>query len=227
MLARTSLHLGQLLDVLEEQCRAQTRASSAAANDGADYDDAAASVDDRVPPGEELTFFHSRVLPKASLRTLAASMVRARVAVDLTTISIAVVLLLRYNATHPVTAHMMHRLFVACVLVGAKAHQDKFPCNKLLGTAVGVKSSEMNRIEWAIITALDWRLVVTQQDVNEAVVSRTPPCASFAESSSGDSVYVPCDDRRDVLSHACRAVGSSSTSPTRHRNADQHDVSCA
>ena len=202
MFAQTPIHLGSMLDVFEQQCRVQTCASFAAANDGAVYEEATEG-DDPVPRGEIISFFHSQILPRASLRALAASMVRARVDVDLTTISIAVVLMLRYNTQKPVTAHMMHRLFVACVLLGAKAHQDKFPCNKLLGTAVGVRLSEMNRIEVTLSAALDWRLVVTQQDVNDAVVTlaRPPPRggATFGESVSGDSVYVP-RDRENTMS---------------------------
>ena len=88
----------------------------------------------------------------------------------------------------------MHRLLVLCVLVGAKAHQDRFPGNKLLGMAVGVRLSEMNRIEVTLIRALDWRLVVTQQDVLDAIAFLTPSSrcgASFGDSSSADSVYVP------------------------------------
>ena len=219
----------RMLDVFEEQCRTQTRALLAAAsNGGAEYD-AVMAATQVVPHNEALTFFHSRVLPAASVRTLAASLVKTRIAVDLTTVSIAVVLMLRYNATHPVTAHMMHRLFVACVLVGAKAHQDKFPCNKLLGTAVGVKPSEMNRIEWAIIAALDWRLVVTQQDVNEAVVSIAPPPppplpppgGAYLLRESGvsvDSAYVP----QDV--HCC---GPVSTFEIDDCATDEHHITCA
>ena len=226
MTSRTPAHLGEMLDVFEERCRAQTRASYAAAHNGADYD-ASKVHEERVPDGEELTFFHSHVLPKTSLRTFAAFMVRAPIPVDLTTVSIAVVLMLRYNATHPVTAHMMHRLFVACVLVGAKAHQDKFASNRLLGKAVGVVLVEMNRIEVTLIRALDWRLVVTQQDVNDAVVTLASPCGASFGSASADSMYAP-HDGNTVLLLRWYAAAAGSTSPNPDvRETGQREMPCA
>ena len=217
MLPRNPDHLGQMLDVFEAKCRAQTRASYAASHGGADYDELmTVNPDEPVPEGEVVTFFHSRVLPNASLRKLAASVLRARVGIERTTISIAVVLMLRYNAKQerqPVTAHMMHRLFVACVLVGAKAHQDTFPCNKLLGKAVGVTLAETNRMEVSLVSALDWRIVVTQHDVNGAVASLALNGPTFGHPASGDSAYVPRDDRGNttVLPLIDRHGGASAT----------------
>ena len=137
-----------------------------------------------MPTGEVLTFFHSKFLPSASLVALAASIVRAQVAVDATTVAVAAALMIRFEKTQPISAHMMHRLFVACVLIAAKVHQDKFPCNQLLGTAVGIGLVEMNRLECAMTTALDWRFVVTQQDLLEAMTTLAPRDGSSGKASS-------------------------------------------
>ena len=105
-----------------------------------------------VPATEPLNYFHSRVLPGASLRTMAVSMANARIAVDWTTLALATVLFARYEATTPVTAHMSHRLLVGCVVVAAKAHQDSMPSNGLVGRIVGMTGRELTRLEFALAT---------------------------------------------------------------------------
>ena len=227
--AHAPIDPARMLDAFEQRCRAETRACYAASGNAAEARLAATNQADKVPSAETLTFFHSRVLPGASLRSLAASIVRAGVAVDVTTVSMATALMVRYcnRQAQPVTAHMMHRLFVACILAAAKAHQDKFPCNKLLGKAVGINLSEMNRLEIALTTALDWKFIVTQQDLNEAMAALVPR-KTLGASASSDSSYVAADANnasscsyagpasRDGVHRGEAASGQSSDSEIEH-----------
>lgn len=220
----------RMLDALEVRCRTETRALYAL-GDEREVMMATSGQADNVPSSETLTYFHSRVLPGASLRSLAASIVRAGVAVDVTTVAIATVLMLRYCEKHaqPVSAHMMHRLFVACVLAAAKAHQDKFPCNKLLGKAVGISLSEMNRLECALTTGLDWRFIVTQKDLMETMTVLVPSkTVAMPADASSDSYIANCS--RDSVDASPNHNGYSMASRSSYSmsaHADSNDVSCA
>ena len=113
-----------------------------------------------VPADEPLNYFHSRVLPGATLRAMARSLAGARIAVDWTTLALASVLFARFDAKQRVSAHMTHRLLVGCVVLAAKTHQDSMPSNGLVGRVVGMSGRELTRLEFALGEALDWRFVV-------------------------------------------------------------------
>jgi hypothetical protein len=213
----------RMLDAFEARCRTETRALYAL-GDEREVQLATSGQADSVPSNETLTYFHSRVLPGASLRSLAASIVRAGVAVDVTTVAIASVLMMRYveSQAQPVSAHMMHRLFVACTLAAAKAHQDKFPCNKLLGKAVGISLSEMNRLECALTTALDWKFIVTQKDLLDTMSVLVPSKAVTVADASSDSYLANCS--RDSATGYSTASQSSQNMST---HVDSDDGECA
>jgi hypothetical protein len=54
------------------------------------------------------------------------------------------------------TAHMMHRLYVACLQVGMKAHSDVYYRNDAFARIAGVSLAEMNRLEEAVVHGLNW-----------------------------------------------------------------------
>lgn len=120
-----------------------------------------------VPLGEELTVFHSRTVPPCSLWDMAC-VVQKSLRIEDTLLAAALVLARRFDATsRVVTAHMVHRLYAACLQVAMKAHSDVFYSNKCYAAAVGVPLSEMNRLEKELLESLGWRVQVTAQEVEE------------------------------------------------------------
>lgn len=212
LVAYTPCDAARVLDALEARCAATTQELLHGA-----FGAAAPRVPADVPPGDELTYFHSRSVPPTPLKTLAASIVRAQIAVDDTTVAIAAALMHRFaqRRASPPTAHMMHRLLVACLLVAAKAHQDRFPANKLLARVVGVKLSELNRLEKKLVEELDWRVVVTRDDLAAAVADLCPetpeaPVREHSAASSTSSSYKAASDAsRCSASPAARSSASS------------------
>ena len=126
---------------------------------------APAAVESKVPSSEKLTYFHSRLLPKPSVRALVRAIVKARIAFDWTTAAIAVSLTERYRRTHSLTPHMLHRIMIGALLIAAKAHQDVIPTNKLVAKTVGVSRTELARIEKLLCEELEWRVNVTHNDL--------------------------------------------------------------
>jgi hypothetical protein len=123
------------------------------------------------PSAEPIGYFHSRCIPKLTLGQFAAAILRSRAHLDEQSLLVGLVLMVRYTETSGVrlTLHLMHRLYVACVMVGAKTHQDVFPCNILLARVVGMQIAEVNRLEVALLTGVAWTLVVRARHVDHLV----------------------------------------------------------
>eukprot|EP00672_Neobodo_designis_P023272 CAMPEP_0174849868 /NCGR_PEP_ID=MMETSP1114-20130205/17872_1 /TAXON_ID=312471 /ORGANISM="Neobodo designis, Strain CCAP 1951/1" /LENGTH=218 /DNA_ID=CAMNT_0016084277 /DNA_START=49 /DNA_END=705 /DNA_ORIENTATION=- len=141
-----------------------------------------------VPKSETQTHFHSKTLPAASLSTFAAAIVKARVGFTWTSVAIALSLVQRYRRVHgdaSVTPHMLHRMLIACLLVGAKAHADVLPSNRLIAKTIGVVPEEVHRLELTLCLKLKWRLCVTRDDVADMMV---PTVRRGSRSSLGSSL---------------------------------------
>jgi hypothetical protein len=111
---------------------------------------------------EPISKFHSKEVPPVSLSAIAHAL-RHVGQCSPAALIVGYLLMARYEARNllPVTAHMMHRLYVACVLVGAKAHCDRYVTNSRMAAASGLALWELNQLEVAVLHALDWRVVVS------------------------------------------------------------------
>eukprot|EP00672_Neobodo_designis_P027037 CAMPEP_0174832246 /NCGR_PEP_ID=MMETSP1114-20130205/3569_1 /TAXON_ID=312471 /ORGANISM="Neobodo designis, Strain CCAP 1951/1" /LENGTH=232 /DNA_ID=CAMNT_0016066101 /DNA_START=64 /DNA_END=762 /DNA_ORIENTATION=- len=121
-----------------------------------------------VPASESLTYFHSKTLPRASVKTFVRAIVKARVGFTWTSVAIALSLVQRYRRVHgdaSVTPHMLHRMMIACLLVGAKAVSDEIPTNRLIAKTVGISKIELYRIERLLCERLSWRVGVHHNDL--------------------------------------------------------------
>jgi hypothetical protein len=156
-----------------------------------------------APAGEPLTYFHSRVVPGMSLYELACAL-RQYTRCDEGALVVAVVLFMRHcerTSLRP-TLHMMHRLYVACVQVGIKAHSDRFPCNKTFARIAGITLQEMNRLETTLVVALDWNVQVRRNHIAAAVQQLL--CQHDINPSSRNSR----GDRRHRRHHPATTYGS-------------------
>jgi hypothetical protein len=143
-----------------------------------------------TPKGEPVTFFHSKFVPKISLLQFAVALLRAGIHCDDQSVVVALVLMRRFSVSSglPLTLHMMHRLFIACLLVGAKAHQDVFPCNMLVAKVSGIVCAELNRLETALLSGVNWNLLVRYCHIDDlaAEYSSTPAPESVSPTSDDD-----------------------------------------
>ena len=117
---------------------------------------------------EPLTVFHSSTIPTVSLEAFCKSLLATpSMPCDSITSTIAVVLMMRYEERSeiPVTRLMIHRLLIAAAQVAAKAHQDFIPTSGFVARATGLQTREVNRLELALLDAVDWQVNVARDDV--------------------------------------------------------------
>jgi len=144
---------------------------------------------DEVPSAEALTMFHSRTVPKLSLFQLGCALRRMVKCTD-EALLVALVLMCRYcEATETVpTAHLMHRLYVASLQVGIKAHSDRYMRNDAFARFAGVTHQELNRLEVELLHGLRWKAQVTLPEIERllldppgvfVLVPASPPLSAF------------------------------------------------
>ena len=141
-----------LADAVEAQCRAKgVRAA----------DDAS------------LTVYHSTSLPDVPLRTLAVVLLEFCKHVTPEACVAAFELFDRVQQRRPggvADALMMHRLYVGCAVVAVKSVQEFFPANTVMAARLGIAGWEMNRLEATVLRDLDWRVVVTLEQLDRIVI---------------------------------------------------------
>jgi hypothetical protein len=115
---------------------------------------------------EPLTWFHSRVVADTTLSAVFASMAKRIRTFDAATGRAAVVLMRRFSdhTGLAITTFMVHRLFLAAMLVAAKAHHDLVVRNCDFARVVGLHRLEIERLELAFCVGVDWRTLVTAAD---------------------------------------------------------------
>jgi hypothetical protein len=137
---------------------------------------------------EPVTYFHSKILPQLSLYELGCALNRAAKYGD-EGMLIALVLMTRYCAstTTKPTAHMMHRLYVACLQVGMKAHSDVYYRNDTYARIAGISYLELNRLENEVTRGVEWSLQVSKDEIDallrspEAAIAAMAPAVTFEE----------------------------------------------
>jgi hypothetical protein len=120
---------------------------------------------------EPLTVFHSRDIPPITLNDVRCDLARRAALCDANTVLVAVALMLRFsgNTRLPLTSHMLHRLFLAALVIAAKAHHDAVPPNRTIARVVGIPVRELCRLELAFARGLDWACIVTLQELDTAI----------------------------------------------------------
>lgn len=117
----------------------------------------------RVPAVEALTFYHSACRPIVRLCELGASMQRS-LHLENEVLAAALVLFTRVQSKRTVTAHMMHRLYVACLIVAMKALRDSYDVSDF-SAASQLLPLELARLEWQLADDLEWNLLVSRSHV--------------------------------------------------------------
>jgi len=175
---------------------------------------------------EPLSVFHSKVLPQISLFELSCTMNRATNCGE-SLLLMTLVLASRYcttTKTRP-TALMMHRLYVACLLVAIKAHSDEYLDNAAFAHVCGVTLTELNRLECEIVSALDWHLQVTREEVDALLANNAErvspaPAPSAPLKPQNDASFVselfllPMARRQLSATESSTVVGSFGASQT-------------
>lgn len=145
---------------------------------------------------EPQTYFHSSRLPMMTLASVYDALAQRIAACDDAAIGrMAVVLMLRYadRTGLPITAHMMHRLFFAAIVVAVKMHQDVMPRNRTFARAVSMPVDEANRLERALLEGIGWQAVVTGAQV-EATAARLRVLSAAAAASAAASDAESADE---------------------------------
>lgn len=171
-------HVVGLLKSFEAACTVATNDYEQAKRRGAEVVVPRRATDHVVPPTwhvafangdapEPITVFHSAAVPAIALPALAQHICRA-VFFEPGTVEAAVALCGRYAAHTdlPATAMMKHRMLVAAMLVAGKMHQDVVPTTHQMAKAAGLQVPELKRLEFAFLQGIDWRAVVTEEDVD-------------------------------------------------------------
>jgi hypothetical protein len=123
-----------------------------------------------------MTVFHSATVPGFDLSRLNDALTHPAWNLTADTTAMALALMQRFEAVTGtlVTSHMMHRIFIAATVVACKTHLDQRPSMAAFSHACGSPPAELAALELALIKALDWRLLVTADDVR-AVLRTTVP----------------------------------------------------
>jgi hypothetical protein len=189
-----------------------------------------------APRSEPLTFFHSRVVPTMSLWSLAKALDQ-HTSCGEECLLIALVLFSRFCEVANLlpTAHMMHRLYVACLQVGLKAHSDRFPSNKSLARIAGITLQEMNRLEQSLVHGMDWNVQVRRNQV-EAAIRKIMNAGGDAKQDTHSAAAMKSDVGVDYDVSSAMSVlhheRSAQPSPNRSRNASadflaqEKDIQC-
>ena len=169
---------------------------------------------------EPLTWFHSRVVPVSPLGAIFVSVAKRIRTFDATTGRAAVVLMRRYSdhTGLAITTFMVHRLFLAALVVASKAHHDHVVRNRDFARVAGVDSREMYRMELALCVGVDWRTVV----FDLAKGAKGSPGADVAVNTAvgdSDASANKCGPRRVPSSDDEDDCGSASDPPARRPSA--------
>jgi hypothetical protein len=128
-----------------------------------------------VPDTTCSTVFHSRTAaPLCSLEDWATALQRVARCDD-AVLLVALVLAGRYAKRRKVTAAMVHRLYAACFRVALKMYEDHLAPACAFAEQLGMRADDLLCLETELLFAIDWRTVVTQEALAEAVESFLPP----------------------------------------------------
>jgi len=120
---------------------------------------------------EDATPFHSSVVPPMNLEQYAHRIAKYSGCGEIG-LALGFVLMLRYwkaTGTQP-EGLTIHRLLLASVVVAMKTHSDFFYQNKYMAIVGGVSNSEINNLEIALLTGVQFSVTVSASDFHEAAL---------------------------------------------------------
>jgi hypothetical protein len=85
----------------------------------------------------------------------------------------------------------MHRLYVACLQVGMKAHFDTYFRNDTVAKLAGISNLEMNLLEAEVMRGLHWSVQVTRKQIDQLVRSPENAIASTVAACTFDASRAP------------------------------------
>lgn len=72
-----------------------------------------------------------------------------------------------YHPRFAVTECNVHRLLLACVVTAVKTYEDEFFSNSHYAKIGGITADEMNRLEIALLTMVNWQTFVTPEQFSQ------------------------------------------------------------
>jgi hypothetical protein len=168
-------NLAWAIDALECSARRNTELHATAASVGHKMELSATTTAHvgRYDPDdvEPLTHFHTTELPKTGVADMYRHLADRAPAFDDDTGLIAVTLMLRYQRMTglPITMAMLHRLFITAVLVASKFHHERGVRSSAMARRFGIRLQEMNLLERCLVVAIDYRCMVVESDVDDAL----------------------------------------------------------
>lgn len=196
--------------------------------------------------------FRSQSAPPINIVDYAARLVKYALCGE-RVITVAIVLVLRYcRATNQeVSASNVHRLLLAAVIVGIKAHQDHYYANSYYAKVGGIAHSELNRLEDDLLRGIHFTVFVSKAEAvaleaafSEALTAM-PDHARVADTArtaarrivrpavifSGPPEQHPLDESRRVSVandlDSCCGGGSTPSMAYRMESANDVTASCA
>jgi hypothetical protein len=218
----------RVLSSLEQLARRNTKrylaAPARSARKSAALPPEAAAFVGRFNPAtdaEPVTAFHSAAVPEAPLATVAATLQRGlHRHLDHTTCLMAVVLVRRFEAATklPVTLHMMHRLYLAALLVALKCHADRpLEPTRTFAVLCSMPAAELSRMEALLLQGIEYRATVLPLEVETLIEDYGGPLAQrtpFADPETAPSSSVSDAGSMIVSSDTDRSFGDDGDSDT-------------
>jgi hypothetical protein len=171
---------------------------------------------------EPVTPFQTITVPDVSLHSM-CQLVSHYACVSDETLIATLGLMCRYEreTSTPLTAHMMHRLFSACVQAAAKFHSDRFADNQRMAGILGLSLPEINQLELTLMHSIHWRLYVSADEFNAIVAD---PTRAIKQTAPAIRVHPHARSFLQSPVHAA-SDGASPHSTARSTRGDTDDLS--
>jgi hypothetical protein len=114
---------------------------------------------------ETLTYYHSTEEPPLTVASYAERIMRhAEMGAEGVLIGLRLVGRCHRTSNVTLTRLSAHRLMIAAMTLGVKAHADRFRSNRTVAKAAGLQLRELNGLEYAFFREIGYRAVVTKED---------------------------------------------------------------
>lgn len=140
------------------------------------------AFNDKLPLQEGcLTRFHSRAVPRMSLRDYLQRLTTHATLSPPLLLSM-VFFIDRLCALRPnfsVTNLTVHRFLISAVTVASKGLSDSFWTNKTYAKVGGVSVAELSMLELELLFGVDWRIVPTEEELRDYYFGLVERCEDY------------------------------------------------